>query len=896
MKIFTFLFFYYSLTFSQDLHNHCATASRTNEEAREMKRLFQDWTSQNLNREHDPIHILVKFHVIHASDGEGNVSDQNIYELFDWVNEAFAEHNFVFTVVSIDRTENDDWFVNWDGQVAWPAMQQLAEEPYYYLNAYSADLITSTNANGYAYLGNAYGPDAYQQSINLHYNRVSYGKDTGIHEIGHHLGLDHTFSGSCSFTNDGIDDTPAMDEEYNNSCNESQDSCPDLDGLDPVRNFMNYSSDDCRNNFTPGQDDYMGFITTNYHPGYLTHDLWYPNLSIDAFSINQDSDGDGIFNPGDTARVLINLKSLVGITASGVTLTLFTDDTRLTILDNTIIFPDSIYPNSTTFNFLDWFEVSADPEASLGMISCSILITTDNQEYPYQNFVSIEIPINLNQTGFPTENMTIKSSPIISDLDNDSNSEIYFGSDDGKFYGFDKNGNILNGFPFDCDADIRSSPAVGDLNMDGMNEIIFGSNDGKLYILSSDGSQQIAFPVSGGINGSPVLYDLDDDNDLEIIFTTNYNSVGKVYAIHHNGIDADGFPLDIGEKMLVGAAVGDLENDGEVDIVVCTWGENIYAITNTGIIKSGFPFISTKRFNAPPTLADLTLDGNLEIIAGNDDGMLHVLKYNGEELFSFDTGDDIRGGISISDINDDGLIELIFSGYDDLLHVWSPTQSQELEGWPFDLGENSLSEPLTVDLDNDGDLEIIAANKNGMLYIFHHDASHFGSFPITLGGAVESTPVISDLDRDGDYEIAIGTTMGLKVIDIKTEKGEKPSWKLHRGNMRRSGTLGFSLLSLDDNQNSIPSNFHVSSNYPNPFNPSTSININIVEQNKLKVSVFDSNGRLVNNIKNENAFPGIYQVKWDGTDFNGWNMSSGVYFLKVESGNNISSQKVLLIK
>ena len=184
-----------------------------------------------------------------------------------------------------------------------------------------------------------------------------------------------------------------MDEEYNNSCNESQDSCPDLDGLDPVRNFMNYSSDDCRNNFTPGQDDYMGFITTNYHPGYLIHDLWYPNLSIDAFSINQDSDGDGIFNPGDTARVLINLKSLVGITASGVTLTLFTDDTRLTILDNTIIFPDSIYPNSTTFNFLDWFEVSADPEASLGMISCSILITTDNQEYPYQNFVSIEIPI-----------------------------------------------------------------------------------------------------------------------------------------------------------------------------------------------------------------------------------------------------------------------------------------------------------------------------------------------------------------------------------------------------------------------------------------------------------------------------------------------------------------------
>ena len=61
--------------------------------------------------------------------------------------------------------------------------------------------------------------------------------------------------------------------------------------------------------------------------------------------------------------------------------------------------------------------------------------------------------------------------------------------------------------------------------------------------------------------------------------------------------------------MMVGPAIGDLEKDGIVDIVVCTWGENIYAIEKSGQIKPGFPFASTRRFNSAPTLVDMDNDG-----------------------------------------------------------------------------------------------------------------------------------------------------------------------------------------------------------------------------------------------------------------------------------------------
>ena len=98
--------------------------------------------------------------------------------------------------------------------------------------------------------------------------------------------------------------------------------------------------------------------------------------------------------------------------------------------------------------------------------------------------------------------------------------------------------------------------------------------------------------------GAPALVDLDGDADLEIIFVTQNGSEGKVYAIHHNGTDVTGFPVDIAEKMVVGPAVADLEGDGVFDIAVTTWGEHIYAIDAAGNVKEGFPFAASRRFNA----------------------------------------------------------------------------------------------------------------------------------------------------------------------------------------------------------------------------------------------------------------------------------------------------------
>jgi hypothetical protein len=91
-----------------------------------------------------------------------------------------------------------------------------------------------------------------------HYN---LGK-TVTHETGHWLGLYHTFQGGCTATNDEVADTPAQSSSTT-GCPEGQDTCS-LPGLDPIHNYMDYSYDECYDEFTPNQASRIGAMWTAY--------------------------------------------------------------------------------------------------------------------------------------------------------------------------------------------------------------------------------------------------------------------------------------------------------------------------------------------------------------------------------------------------------------------------------------------------------------------------------------------------------------------------------------------------------------------------------------------------------------------------------------------------------
>ncbi|PIQ09889.1 MAG: hypothetical protein COW71_04690 [Ignavibacteriales bacterium CG18_big_fil_WC_8_21_14_2_50_31_20] len=91
--------------------------------------------------------------------------------------------------------------------------------------------------------------------------------------------------------------------------------------------------------------------------------------------------------------------------------------------------------------------------------------------------------------------------------------------------------------------------------------------------------------------------------------------------------------------------------------------------------------------------------------------------------------------------------------------------------------------------------------------------------------------------------------------------------------------------------NTIPNTFSLSQNYPNPFNPTTIIQYSIKEVSNVKLRVYDMLGREVKTLVNQQQSAGRYNI-----EFNAANLSSGVYFYRIEAGNFVASKKLLLLK
>ena len=99
----------------------------------------------------------------------------------------------------------------------------------------------------------------------------------------------------------------------------------------------------------------------------------------------------------------------------------------------------------------------------------------------------------------------------------------------------------------------------------------------------------------------------------------------------------------------------------------------------------------------------------------------------------------------------------------------------------------------------------------------------------------------------------------------------------------------------------IPNEFNLFPAYPNPFNPVTTIQFSVGMEsfvssdnrqvNDTSIQVYDINGELVETLLNENLSSGRYTLQWNAASF-----SSGVYFLLMENGEEMVSQKVVLIK
>lgn len=218
-----------------------------------------------------PLTIPVAFHVVRHDDGSADVTDAQIQNQLNVMNTAYESYGYQFTHLSTDRIDNTAWSTHtYDTPEETAMKNSLAVDPAHTLNVYICDI-------GDDLLGYATFPWMYPEGSNMHgvvilYRSLPGGTaapynegDTATHEIGHYLGLYHTFQDGCSEPNDEVGDTPQeADPAY--GCPADQDSCPANSGLDPIENYMDYSDDSCMIEFTDGQKSRMDAMVTAYRP------------------------------------------------------------------------------------------------------------------------------------------------------------------------------------------------------------------------------------------------------------------------------------------------------------------------------------------------------------------------------------------------------------------------------------------------------------------------------------------------------------------------------------------------------------------------------------------------------------------------------------------------------
>ena len=497
---------------------------------------------------------------------------------------------------------------------------------------------------------------------------------------------------------------------------------------------------------------------------------------------------------------------------------------------------------------------------------------------------------------------------------------------------------------------IRGIAAGSDLDEDGLYEIIVTDydNGGMVHVYEVTGDNTLEWVwSSAGSNVGNVRQvgtgDMDNDGIGEIIFagsdgTWSAEYEGGIHVYEWDGVTDNGYgtqassiykpnPTNEERFRTEGFAVGDVDEDGQNELIICdntitAEQDALYILSVSGTFETGFAtwneeaaYFRADGFGGSPTnaqMGDMDGDGNYEAIFGVwDFAALYIVEATGANTYEYQTyiqidttGDGVNlDNFVVGDVNNDGADEVYFSIYGGG-EIAVITGGTDVSAITFDdnveymalTGEGGAYGMAIGDQDHgtgtDGMDIYVAAYTNGVIQdweytgtdpldpaswtpniLYEGTASDQGSF------ALEAPAV--DLDGDGKLEVVASFLEAVppdgKWFRVFEWTGETEVEEY--------------TIAVD-----VPREFKLAQNYPNPFNAQTTIEYTVSRPGHVSLKVFNATGQLVRTLVDDYRSINRYAVTWDGTDQNGQPVASGIYFYQLKTAEFAESKKMSLLK